>query len=768
MKGALHKYFAVALLFLAVSCSHPRIPYGETARITQEQMMDRILGGWYGQAIGCAFGGPTEFRYPGAFIPDNVPLFRDYDGDPSTMPGRIHSRWRVPVVWYDGILADNMVEDPGIYDDVYMDMAFVEVMAEHGIDAPIELFADRFAHAEFPLWCANQNARYNILQGVDPLEAGYWKNSPHADDIDFQIEADFSGLLSPAMPVRSAQIGDNIGHMLNYGDGWYGGVFVGAMYSLAFVCDDMPTIVAEAAKMIPEGTKFRNCINDVLLWWKQYPDDWHQCWLKVAENHTSDIGNFDGIFNGRDISAVVNSAYVAIGLLYGAGDFIKTMEIATRCGQDSDCNPATAVGILATAKGFSAMPQEWKDAAKCIENTPFPYSEWSLAQLAGVNARLIAENLSLCEGGSFNDGIYEIKVQRPEPVRYEQSFEGLVPLEKCYIREWGAFSDSLNLEFEGNSVVVAGNLTGKADESYVAEIDAWLDGVLVEKIKMPYAVNARKTEIFWKFGFNSGKHKLHFVWKNPVPGLKVRATGLIAYDRIVGVETDKHASTQPSTFLSKVSVYSGATLVQEDIFERDSNGRLSSFKRRDVLSGEDLFNEKWTSPFDVTTSCQDGLIEKNAFHYEFDDAAFYSSDTDCYENYIPDGKGNIAAVHIGSKVHTDARGQMGSGAVTEVNSEKEVVYEYCYSDRDDLQNFNAYLFNCNFPQWMARGFPGCRKLVSGMTLRRGSTPLRQSFKVDYTSFDADGRLLEAVRTDFVGDKQVCSRTYRLSYEKQLI
>ena len=69
---------------------------------------------------------------------------------------------------------------------------------------------------------------------------------------------------------------------------------------------------------------------------------------------------------------------------------------------------------------------------------------------------------------------------------------------------------------------------------------------------------------------------------------------------------------------------------------------------------------------------------------------------------------------------------------------------------------------------MARGLPGCRKLVSGMTLRRGGTPLRQSFKVDYSSFDAGGRLLEAVRTDFVGDKQVCSRTYRLSYEKKLI
>ena len=47
---------------------------------------------------------------------------------------------------------------------------------------------------------------------------------------------------------------------MNYGDGWYGGVFIGAMYSLAFTTKDIRSIVSEALSTIPTNTKFRRCI----------------------------------------------------------------------------------------------------------------------------------------------------------------------------------------------------------------------------------------------------------------------------------------------------------------------------------------------------------------------------------------------------------------------------------------------------------------------------------------------------------------------------
>lgn len=55
--------------------------------------------------------------------------------------------------------------------------------------------------------------------------------------------------MSPAMPNVASDISDKIGHIMCYGDGWYGGVYVGAMYSLAFVYDNIYEIVTEALKL---------------------------------------------------------------------------------------------------------------------------------------------------------------------------------------------------------------------------------------------------------------------------------------------------------------------------------------------------------------------------------------------------------------------------------------------------------------------------------------------------------------------------------------
>src|SRR5580698_4750764 len=195
----------------------------KTLRLTKEQLKDKIMGGWAGQTIGVTFGGPYEFRFEGSFI-------QNYE----------------PLLWYDGYLKKTMIDNPGLYDDLYMDLTFVDVFEKYGLDAPADSFANAFARAGYSLWHANQAARYNILQGIRPPLSGYWKNNPHADCIDYQIESDFAGLMSPGMPNTASSISDKIGHIMNYGDGLYGGVFVGAMYSIAFGSSDINHIISEA------------------------------------------------------------------------------------------------------------------------------------------------------------------------------------------------------------------------------------------------------------------------------------------------------------------------------------------------------------------------------------------------------------------------------------------------------------------------------------------------------------------------------------------
>ena len=195
----------------------------------------------------------------------------------------------VPIEWKEDGLKWWYENSPGLYDDIYMDLTFVDIFDKYGLDAPIEKFATAFANAGYMLWHANQNARYNILNGIMPPESGHWKNNPHADDLDFQIEADYAGLMAPAMVNAATGYTDEIGHIMNYGDGWYGGVYVAAMYSMAFAHDDIETVVTEALKTIPAESKYYQCMNDVINWHKQYPDDWKQTWLECEKKWSSDL-----------------------------------------------------------------------------------------------------------------------------------------------------------------------------------------------------------------------------------------------------------------------------------------------------------------------------------------------------------------------------------------------------------------------------------------------------------------------------------------------
>ena len=169
--------------------------------------------------------------------------------------------------------------------------------------------------------------------------SGHWKNNPHADDIDFQIEADYAGLMAPGMPQAAAYYTDSIGHIMCYGDGWYGGVYVATMFSLAFISNDVDYIVTEALKAIPEQSYYHKFMSDVIRLCRTNAD-WRDTWREIENTYGRHKACPDNFRGKASIDATVNSAYVIMGLLYGKGDFGRTIDISTRCGQDSDCNPS--------------------------------------------------------------------------------------------------------------------------------------------------------------------------------------------------------------------------------------------------------------------------------------------------------------------------------------------------------------------------------------------------------------------------------------------
>lgn len=88
----------------------------------------------------------------------------------------------------------------------------------------------------------------------------------NADAIDYQIEVDFSGLIAPGLPKTVITLGEKFGRLMNYGDGLYGGQFVGAMYAESFFEEDLTRIVEAGLKAIPAGSQYAEMVRDVLKW----------------------------------------------------------------------------------------------------------------------------------------------------------------------------------------------------------------------------------------------------------------------------------------------------------------------------------------------------------------------------------------------------------------------------------------------------------------------------------------------------------------------
>lgn len=478
-----------------------------TKEMSLDVLQDKIKGGWAGQTISCTYGGPTEFRFKSKMIPD------DHE-----------------IPWRDGYLKETYDGRPGLYDDIYMDLTFVEVFEKEGLDAPASSFAKAFANADYMLWHANQCARYNILNGIMPPDSGHWLNNPCAEDIDFQIEADFAGLMSPGMVNTSAEISDKIGHIMNYGDGWYGGVYVAAMYALAFVSDDMNYVVEEALKVIPAESLYAQCMQDVIQWHKENPDDWKACWQKVHDKWDNDIGCPHGVFNDFNIDAKINSAWILVGLLYGEKDFGKTTDISTRCGDDSDCNPASAGGILGTMLGYSQIPAYWKQGLAEVEPIDFKYTTISLNDTYDMSLRQALEVIKR-NGGKVDGDKVHIKVQKPKPVRLEVGFSGHYPVENKTLNT--TFTDEASFEFEGVGFAVSGAATGtgrgRQRTDYTFDVEMYIDDVLTVTTKLPTNNIKRKFIPFWKYKLPQGKHTVRLKVLNPTDQARIRLTNAIIY-----------------------------------------------------------------------------------------------------------------------------------------------------------------------------------------------------------------------------------------------
>ena len=167
---------------------------------------------------------------------------------------------------------------------------------------------------------------------------------------------------------------------------------------------------------------YARVIRDVLAWSRRTPGRLEvrrgSC---IEEKWDKDDPCPDGALQPFNIDAKLNGAYVALGLLYGGGDFAKTLEIATRAGQDSDCNPSSAGGHSRRhARLRRSIPDQWKAGIPALADTKFSYTDYSFNDIVAVNARVARRRSSWPRAAPSMRAASRSPSQAPEPPPLQQ------------------------------------------------------------------------------------------------------------------------------------------------------------------------------------------------------------------------------------------------------------------------------------------------------------------------------------------------------------
>ncbi|WP_455360389.1 ADP-ribosylglycohydrolase family protein [Streptomyces sp. SYSU K21746] len=353
------------------------------------RMADRIHGGWLGRIAGNMLGKPVELgdywtrdridRY--LRRADALPL-TDYlpELDPPAPPGEFDFRpeWRDCV---RGRIRGSCRDD-----DVDYAILGLHLLETHGFafttEQVGELWLLRLPYLQ--TFTAERATYRNLANGLKPPLTATLDN-PYQEWIGALIRADIFGWTSPGDPHRAASLARRDAVLSHTGNGVYGAMWAAAMIAAAFTAPGPRAAVEAGLARIPASSRLARTVRRTValhaagLSWDRT--------LTELEAETSGLGW---------IHAVPNAAVITAGLLYGEGDFTRTIALTVRGGLDTDSNGATAGSVAGVLCGAAAIPPQWTEPLEDrVRSAVFGFDGSGIAELADRTARLAAATGSL-------------------------------------------------------------------------------------------------------------------------------------------------------------------------------------------------------------------------------------------------------------------------------------------------------------------------------------------------------------------------------------
>jgi ADP-ribosylglycohydrolase len=198
-------------------------------------------------------------------------------------------------------------------------------------------------------------AYLNLASGLEAPASGSiaTNGAAVAEQIGGQIFVDTWGLVFPADVEKAARYGGMAASVSHDGNGMYGGRFIAAAISRAFETADVAAIIASALSVIPADSEYARVVKAVVAFHSAHPGDFRACMDFLIAEFGYD--RYPGVCH-----IIPNAGICILALLYGAGDLSRTVEIATMCGWDTDCNAGNVGTIVGVAGGLDGVAERYR------------------------------------------------------------------------------------------------------------------------------------------------------------------------------------------------------------------------------------------------------------------------------------------------------------------------------------------------------------------------------------------------------------------------
>ena len=285
--------------------------------LNQEKLKDKMYACWLGKNIGGTIGTPFE----GKRQINHITGFTSPKGEP--LPN----------------------------DDLDLQLGWLDAIEKYGAERVNEgLLGEVWLDYITPHWSEYGICKANMRSGLLPPLSGEY-NNPWKDSNGAWIRTEIWASLMPACPntaIRYSYYDACVDHGM--AEGTMGAIFVEAMESAAYVISDLRELIDIGLSKIPADSRVARAVRTAVAAYDSGVT-WEEACEQVRED-SRDIGWFE---------APANIAYTVIGLLYGEGDFKKTICVAVGCGDDTDCTGATAGSLMGIMYGTAIIPKDWQE-----------------------------------------------------------------------------------------------------------------------------------------------------------------------------------------------------------------------------------------------------------------------------------------------------------------------------------------------------------------------------------------------------------------------